>query len=112
MSLSVGEPTSSDSLEKRKSQTLSIRETVTLKVGSRIVDVPKYLDLPVRTMMAILKEKDPNQQFMMSLEALCEHLEEEDVDVINDMSASEALALVTEWMNKSAERDGEEPETV
>jgi hypothetical protein len=46
------------------------------------------------------------------LEALCEHLEEEDVDVINDMSASEALALVTEWMNKSAERGGEEPEIV
>jgi hypothetical protein len=95
-----------------RSQTLSTKETVTLKIGDRIVDVPKYLDLPVRTMMVILKEKDPNQQFMLSLEALCEQLEEEDVDVIDGMSASEAVALVTEWMSKSTERGGEEPEIV
>ena len=91
---------------------MSTKETVSLVVGGRVVDVPKYLDLPVRTMMVILKEKDPNQQFMLSLEALCEHLEEEDIDVIDAMSASEALALVTEWMTKSTENSGEEPEIV
>ena len=110
MKMIVEEPTYSDSLKIRKSQILSTK--VTLSVREHVVDVPKIMDLPVRTAMNIFNEPESSKQFIMFLEALADEVEDEVVDVLMDMGFEEAMALVKDWMAKSMPDNGEEPEIV
>ena len=85
---------------------------VSIAIGEHVVDVPKIMDLPVRTAMNIFNEPESSKQFIMFLEALADEVEDEVVDVLMDMGFEEAMELVKDWMAKSMPENGEEPEIV
>ncbi len=84
---------------------------VQLSIGGNMVDVPKLMDLPVRTVMKVVTESDSNKQFALALDVLCENLSEDDICAVDNMSVDEAVALVSDWLDKSAP-EKEEPEIV
>ncbi len=84
---------------------------VQLSIGGNMVDVPKLMDLPVRTVMKVVTESDSNKQFALALDILCENLSEDDICAVDNMSVDEAVALVSDWLDKSAP-EKEEPEIV
>ena len=85
--------------------------SVQLTINGRVVNVPKLMDLPVRTVMKVVTEPDSNKQFSLALDVLCECLEFDDVNAVDNMSVDQAVALVSDWLDKSAP-EKEEPEIV
>jgi hypothetical protein len=84
-----------------------MKTKVSIQIDGVSVDVPKFSDLPVKDVFPIINSSDGNAQFIMTLELLIKNVDKKTAKVLEGLSVSDAVEVVTQWA-KSASADVEE----